>query len=273
MQWPVPQFPTQQIYNPRASSTDGFSTIATGSPANTKGSWVTLVSGTTKTGSWVNLISRRGSSFTDTATIMDIAIGGAGSETIVVPDLMIGFRTLKGLTFPLHVPAGATVRARLASAQASAGGATYSLDVYGGEPDVGLSVPGRITAYGTVPASSGGTTITPSATANTKSSWTQLTAATTAPIHALMVLVQGVSDTMTGSYYKVDIAVGGSGSETIVIADHLLQITSVEEMTAYTPEFYPLSLNIPAGVRLAARCSAITASSSALEVAVYGFTY
>ncbi|MER7131239.1 hypothetical protein [Streptosporangium saharense] len=124
-----------------------------------------------------------------------------------------------------------------------------------------------------MPATSGGTIITPPSTADTKSSWVQLADATTAPIHALMVLAQGTSSDMSGSFYKLDIAVGAAGAETVVISDHMFEISSSEEMRAYTPEFYPLSFNIPSGVRLAARCSALTASSSAVEVAVYGFTY
>lgn len=275
MQWPIPQWPTRHVYNPRASGGPGFVGITSGNPANTKGSYVTLVNGTTTTaGSWVYLNGSTNASGLDTSAVLDIAIGGAGSETIVAPDLLFGFRPVRGLLLPLHVPAGATVRARLACAVASLTATTWSMDVYGGEPDSGLSTPGRITGYGVTPASCAGTTITPSATTNTKGSYAQLTATTTSPIHALLVMVQGSSASISGNVqYNIDVAVGGSGSETPVIRDHLVEVNASEQAIPYAPEFVPLSLSIPSGVRLAARCSANSSSSAAIEVAVYGFTF
>lgn len=276
MQWPIPPWPTRHVYNPRASGGNGFVGITTGSPANTKGPWVTLVPGTTtNAASWAFLNGWTAFSSFDSSTLMDIAIGDAGSETIVAANLILGWRRIgDGLLFPLHVPAGATVRGRLASLMASVSATAWSLDLYGGEPDAGLTVPGKITTYGAVPASSAGTAITPNSTANVKGSYAQLAASTTSAIHALMVLVQG-SGTISSGFpvYNIDIAVGGSGSETPVIRDHVVELTTSEEVRRYASEFVPLSLNIPAGVRLSARCSTNAANSPAIEVAVYGFTY
>lgn len=276
MQWPIPQWPTRHVYNPRASGGLGMTSLSTSGTAHTKGAWATLVPGgtTTQATSWVYLNARTAANTTDTSTIMDIAVGGAGSETIVLADLLLGFRPSGGLLFPLHIPAGATVRARLASIRTSISSAAYSLDLYGGEPDSGLSAPGKITGYGVIPASSAGTTVTPNATIDVKGSYAQLVAATTAPIHGLLVLVQGSSAALaTNNTYNIDIAVGGAGSETIVVADHLVEVNALEEMRAYTHEFIPRSLSIPSGVRLSARCSSTVSSSAAIEVAVYGFTY
>lgn len=274
MQWPIPQWPTRHVYNPRAGGGTGWSTITTGSPAHTKGSWVTLVNGsTTQPGSWIYLNGSTAQSSTDTSTILDIGIGSAGSETVVISNLVWGFRRNGGILIPLHVPAGATVRARAAGLNASVGGTTYSMDVYGGEPDSGLNTPGRITTYGVTAASSSGTTITPNASTNVKGSYAQLVAATTSPIHALMVLVQGSSNAMGLVNYNIDIAVGASGQETVVVADHLVESNGSEEVIPWAHEFIPRSLSIPAGVRLAARCSANSSSATAVEVGVYGFTF
>src|SRR5690606_30726883 len=97
---------------------------------------------------------------------------------------------------------------------------------------------------------------------------------TTAPIHALMVLVQGSTTNQSMADYLVDIGVGGSGSATVIIPDHSVMIDTNEIAWPYTPELYPLSLSIPAGVRLAARCASRSNTLAApVEVAVYGFAY
>lgn len=276
MQWPIPPFPTRHVYNPRAGGGNGWSSLTTGNPAHTKGSYVTLVPGTTTdAASWAYLNTGAiAASANDTSMIMDIAYGGAGSETIIVSDLMIGFRRSGGFLFPLHVPAGTTVRARLASIRFATTFQNVSIDLYGGEPDAGLTVPGKIATYGVTPASSSGVSITPNVTANVKGSYTELAAATTAPIHSVMVMAQGTSGTLTSfPVYNIDIAVGSAGSETPVIHDYPVETNPSEEVVPYGPAFLPLSLNIPAGVRLSARCSSTAASAAAVEVAVYGFTY
>lgn len=275
MQWPVPQWPTRHVYNPRSGGGNGFVTLSAVNPANTKGSYTTLVSGTIYAGTWIYLNTAATiSSGTDTSAVLDIAFGTAGNETVVLADLLFGFRRSGGLLLPLYVPAGATVRGRIASNRGAIGYSGFSLDVYGGEPDSGLTAPGRISTYGVTAASSSGTAVTPNATANVKGSYAQLTAATTAPIHAVVVMVQGSSATMANfPVYNIDIAVGGSGSETPVIHDYPAEGNANEEVVPYAPAFLPLSLNIPSGVRLSARCSANAASSAAIEVAVYGFTY
>lgn len=266
MQWPIPPFPTQvAVGNDLA--------ISPGSTINTKSTWTTIISGLPAAGGWISLGTDRMIDPGDRAALLDIGIGTAGSETIVVPDLLFGGRPYRPTLFPLHIPAGATVRARAQSAISFAF-IRLRTHVFYGEPDCGLSVPGGITAYGTVTATSGGTHVTPSGTANVKGSYAQLTAATTAPIHALMVMVQGSSSTLTNMEYLIDVAVGGSGSETVILPDFAVRTQDDETIFPRSPEFWPMSMCLPAGVRLAARCLAVnTTTATPIEVAVYGFTY
>lgn len=266
MQWPIPPFPTRVSVGTEVA-------LVTSSTANTKGAWSTLISGTATPGAWISLGGDRITTAGDRAVLVDIGIGAAGSETVVAPNLIMGFRFFRNTLFPLHIPAGATVRAR-ASSPLTSDFVRIRTHVFHGEPDGGLSVPGRITAYGVVTASSGGTQVTPNATSNVKGSYAQLTAATTAPIHALMVMVQGSSNTLLDVDYLIDIAVGASGSETIIMPDFAARTMSDEYIYTRTPEFLPMSLSLPEGVRLSARCLSVnSASAAAVEVAVYGFSY
>lgn len=267
MQWPIPPWPTKAL----ASGEVGVSA----SGANTKGAWVTLLSSLPAAASWLNIANIQITTAGDRAALMDIAIGGAGSETIAVADMIFGYRDHQGTLFPLHIPAGATVRARISTPLGFMLIDALIATAYMGEPDSGLSTPGRITTYGAIPASSAGTNITPSGTQDVKGSWTQLTAATTAPIHALMVLAQSSTSAPAYVRYLIDIGVGGAGSETVVLPDHRV-VTENSPVYVYpnSPSFAPLSMCIPAGVRLSARCSAVQGTSTqAIEVAVYGFTY
>ncbi|GAA2990676.1 hypothetical protein GCM10017559_08410 [Streptosporangium longisporum] len=267
MQWPIPPFPTRVVAGTQVN-------LASSGSANTKGSYLTLLSGLSAPVGWINLgLFSSNLSAGDRAMIMDLAIGGAGSETIVAADIVCGSRLNASICFPLHVPAGATLRARIATTATSQVIPTAATG-FMAEPESGISTPGRITSYGTVPASSSGTAVTPSGTANVKGSYVQLTASTARPIHALMVMVQGSTNTHLAASYAVDIAVGGSGSETVIIPDHSVAADTNEYLQPMSPDFYPLSLSIPAGVRLAARCAVTTGSvTTPVEVAVYGFTY
>lgn len=265
MQWPIPSFPTKVV--------TGFGNVSV-SAANTKGSWVTILTAPTdQAGSWLSLGATVSSGSGDKAALLDLGVGAPGSETIIAADLVWGHRDSQDTLFPLYVPAGANLRARFASPLSF-----MILELTGhlfvGEPDSGVTTPGRITGYGTIPASSAGTNVTPSGTINVKGSWAQLTASTAAPIHALMVLVQSSSATPSAGRYIIDIGVGASGQETIIVPNHTLRVETTPFVRAVTSPFLPMSLGIPVGTRLAARCAVTSGSiTTPIEVAVYGFTY
>lgn len=265
MQWPIPQFPTKAVVG-------SAQTLTMSGTANTKGPYTTLLTGTTAAAAWINLsLGLFPSTTADRSILFDLAIGGSGSETIVAPDLLLGFQAPRSVLIPLHLPAGATLRGRYACSDTS-----FLFPVrataYCGEPDSGLSVPSRIAAYGVASASSGGTTVTPPGSSNTKGSWAQLTATTTAPIHALMVMAQSSSTTILTFDYLIDIGVGGSGSETVIVPNVVVSQADPYVYPA-SPTLVPLSMCIPAGVRLSARCSIPSSSTWPIEVAVYGVTY
>lgn len=278
MRWPVATYPTGFVNVPRTSSAMVYTTLTASATPNTKGAWATLISaiGGSVGGTWINVHpDATAAAGIDTAVLLDLAVGSAGNETIIASDLIMGYRgrDYRGTLFPIHLPAGATLRGRVASVVASTA-VPVAVDVYGGDPGYPTPAPGRITTYGAATASSGGTTITPSATAATKGSYAQLTASTTYPIHAIMLLVQGATGSVTTSTnYIIDVAVGSAGNETVVVPDWAGWMNSAEIWLAFDSEFYPMSLSIPSGVRLSARCAADISSATALEIAAYAFTY
>lgn len=264
MQWPLPQFPTRM-------ASGAMQSLSRGDSPHTEGSWVTLASGLDWPGSWVVL--KQGPYFSSGSyqpLFADLAIGGSGSETLVVANVLVGCRPAGSTLLPLHVPAGATVRGRVSGLQSQA--ISLGLDVYGGEPDSGVTTPGRVTTYGVNEGSSAGVALTPSGTASTKGSWVEVASSTSYPIHGVMVLAQPSAFPFVNATYTVDIAVGSSSSETVILGDLMFTESTGGWVAPHSPGYLPLALNIPAGVRLSARCAASTTTTNTLQVVVYGFT-
>ncbi len=106
--------------------------------------------------------------------------------------------------------------------------------------------------------------VTPSATANTKGNWAQLTASTANDACMIVVLVE--DDNGGAINYSIDIGVGAGGSEKILVADLMISTNANSQPVS---NFYMLPVQIPSGTRVAARTQASGASQAAINVAVY----
>lgn len=112
-------------------------------------------------------------------------------------------------------------------------------------------------------ANSRGTSITPSASAHTKGSWTQLVASSGVAARGILVLISGGAASSVEDYL-VDIGTGGAGSETVVVAN-LPEAGPTNRLLK--PYFCPVA--IPAGTRISARCQCGAASAGAIFVMAY----
>lgn len=102
-------------------------TVLTGGSAHVKGSYAELIAATGLTSRWV-IVNYGGGSVTDIAT--DIAIGAAGSEQIIFPNLYTTNETAAPyLLLPWYVRKGSRVAARCATAGAAQ---TVQLQILGG---------------------------------------------------------------------------------------------------------------------------------------------
>jgi hypothetical protein len=103
----------------------------------------------------------------------------------------------------------------------------------------------------------GGTTITGSATANTKGAYTQLTASTTGDTTHILVKFCMADSSISPTGVLIDIAVGASGSEQVIIPNFMVAVDGGYISTTSTLLF-PIA--IPSGTRIAARCQASVGS-------------
>lgn len=208
----------------------------------------------------------------DTAWLVDIGIGAAGSEQVLIPDLHHFCRTtpIAYFPFPISVPAGSRISAR---AQADTNSRfqriTATMLAGGFLPSSPLS---RVTAYGADSSDSGGEQIDPGVVGNTKGAYSELSAATDNEIRSLVLAIGGQGNTIrvTG-FWLVDIAVGAGGAEQPVIID--LPLTS--EFISDNVEPYsigPIPISIPAGSRLsaAAQCNITDPTDRTFDLVAYG---
>lgn len=253
MRWPLTDA-VRTLAGGFTSATSGVASIVASATPHTKGAWVELVTSTGFDTTLLAILGRESinTNGADTSLLLDIGIGGSGSEIVLVPDIMWGHQAgERCLVLPLGVPAGSRISARTQSAVASqAMQLTCQMSGCGGwtSADCGR----RATTYGANAATSSGVNSATPGAANTKSAWTQITASTTNPIRWLSPQAAGPAGvtSMSNMDALIDIGVGGAGSEQVIIPDLSYRHTS-SEYCRFPQVAFPV--NLPAGVRLAIR--------------------
>ena len=254
----------QQLTAGTASASYGVDVSA--SSANTKGSYVELISSSASakpaTGFYFSIYRTALPAWDG---LVDIAIGGAGSEQIIVSDM--GF--VSNLTgsqasmqfLPIAIPASTRVAARV---QTGYGGGTtnnYSMIhlVHGGSKHpTGLA---GATGIGANTADSGGVAI--SAGSGSKGSYVEVVSSTARAYRGISLRAHTRNSVLADTKILVDIAIGAAASEVIIASNLPLYSNGGIEFLPYIP------LHIPSGVRVAARA----AGSAALnfDVSIVGF--
>lgn len=231
-----------------ASSSPGLVNLP--STPNSKGSWAQLIAATTRP-SYGLFIASRGAfaNGVNNATIFDVAIGGSGSESIIVENAVLGSRGLGVSIFvPIYLPAGVRLAARGQQGDSAAYAAGFQVILN--------STPGpawaRATTYGANTATSAATNLATSTAADTKSVWTEITAATTSLISYLVVIITASASTnLTTIRGIVDIGVGAAGSERVIAADLSYRVLATGDIAGSTSP--GMAIQLPVGTRLAAR--------------------
>lgn len=246
---------------------------AANASANVKGSWSTLGGGTSFAYEGITIYA-----FSNTAAanfMIDIGIGSAGNEFVLVPDLYYAAAKAAeehnlAIFVPVHVPSGAQLSVRIA---ASTGGTDCDVVVVGHSANPG-GFPGFSRAVALFsPSSSRGVAVDPGGSANTKGSWAQLQASTAVDVAAIFGVVGFNNDVarVSSASMLLDIGIGAGGSEFVAVPDLLFNWGGTWD----GPNdifFQPMPCAIPSGTRVAARAanSDNTASDRTIDLALYG---
>ena len=242
--------------------------LITGGSSHTKGSYTQFVAATPYASSRLHLVVQSAGNASN-PLLVDLATGAAGAETVIVPNLayytdstfLVGAFT----TITVDIPAGTRLAGRV---QASLASTSFSvLILLEDRALAGLSAPVN---YGAVTGTSRGTVIDPGATANTKGAYTQLTAATSVRIDAVVLCLTGGSVSGLAGFHtwNVDVAIGAAGSEVVVIADLVLVNNAGGSPVTVRPGIVLLPVSIPAATRLAVRCASTNNAAATRTVSV-----
>lgn len=245
--------------------------------ANTKDTtWTTLIASTSFDAQLVLVyISASGLASTNTATLIDIGIGAAASETVLIPDLLAGWSpaptTLGGFPrhaiFPLYVPAGSRLSARSQSVRTT-GSTRVWVELLGGPRGPEWWCGSEVKAYGITSASSIGTNVTQGGS-SAEGSWTSI--GTTSQQHkALIFMAQGSNTDTVMQTAGQDWDVGIDTTSTAILAEDFLSMTSTAEQLGSLGVWMPIYSDIPSGTVLAARGSSSVATPDVIDVALYG---
>jgi hypothetical protein len=193
----------------------------------------------------------------DSSTLLDIAIGAAASETVIIPDLSAGFlgsftTGARWYQFPLYIPAGSRLSARTQSIRTT-GSINVLVQLHGGPRNPDAWWCGQtVTAYGANLAASRGVAFTPG---NSGAEGTGVAVGTTSQHHECLVLgVQGIStDVSWGNVaYHFDVGIDSSGTEWIETDRYTAAASSAEQLGFMDP-WWPIFRPIPSGTILMVR--------------------
>jgi hypothetical protein len=233
------------------ASTNGTSVVGGGSNG-VKGSWTQLTA-SSPCDSVMVLLSIQYDSALDagnyfTGLAVDIAVGGSGNEVIVINNAVMFFAYYNPqciyALLPLNIPAGSRISARCADAYGGTATATVQLTLFDGSFEAGEGLAGY-DSVGFDPTTCVGTALFDPGSNNTKGSWTELVAATSRDYIGFRPIV---NYRLGGSRcYMLDIAIGSSGNEKIIVPNLLYHGDSGAMFQGFLP------IQIPAGTRISAR--------------------
>lgn len=212
---------------------------------------------------------------TNTRTLVDIAIGAAASEQVIIPNLMAGqvgasnsaSSSPQMYFFPIVITAGVRISATSQTVTASD---TVHVSVYLFQHQVpGKWYGSRVTAYGADTADSGGTSHTFGN--GSYATTTQLTASSTYPVKYLQVGFDLAADTTGATKRGVLRIAGGSSTNYLVDGLPIQESTTLESVDYNRANFLlsHMSFNLPAGSYLGVGAD-MGATGEARDFVLYG---
>lgn len=230
---------------------------------NTKGAYATLVSSTARDAVGMVLTGQYTRTSGPGFALVDIAIGAASSEMVIVPNLLFARRSSNNMeTMPIwfptpRIPAGSRISARYQTDDVTNTPILYlAAQLAAPAPDWLARPFGNGADVGSVTASSKGTAVDPGTTANTKGSWVDLT--TSCPIHARWAVLNFTHDAPVDFAWSWRVDVGVGSTPQVVYPD--LQINSSANGLALVRASFPLHVAAGQAIRIRAASNATNGS-------------
>lgn len=210
-----------------------------------------------------------GTSGVDSSALFDIALGGAGSESILLSDLFAGAcrNRTSGISqaydFPVAIPANTRISARMQGARTN-GTLRLSVAAYGGGSGVRPQPVEKLTAYGVDAAASNGTAVTSGNSSAEAGSWTTIGTASEHHEGLLMMPCAPASATVAANIYAFDLAIDND----VIIENVGMGTGSDESQTGPWPNDI-CWVDVPSGAALKMRASC-NGTADTVRGIVYG---
>jgi len=251
----------------QATGDSGGTSVTTGA-ADTKGAWVELLASSSADTEWIDIFCY-GPAAADNSFLLDIGVGAAASESVVIANIAFQANSAQGtrIGIPLTIASGSRISAR---AQADVSTRTFEVSGHiSTESSYGTSA-SNIT-LGADTANSIGVPIDAGATPNTKGAWAEVDASTSADIDYFVVLI-GPNDNAVitaEAGFLIDIATGASSSEVVLIGDIEYRQNNLEVFFGREAPYFEA---IASGTRVAARCQSTEsdATDRIIDVSIIG---
>ena len=247
--------------------------MANSGVAHTKGDYLELEDSTTFASDGIIVVSTIGSDSTAEALI-DLATGAAASESDKLANFPVarnGDATPWAGLFPLQIPTSTRVASRFQSTSTTAAVRTAVYLI--AKDTVAFHECTSCVTYGANTTDTGGVSIDPGATINTKGAYIEITSSTSADIKWLAIgLANQANQTRTAANFLVDIATGAESSESIIISNLYFGALSVPDVVG--PFYFPpIPIEIASGTRIAVRaqCDINDATDRLFDIILFGF--
>jgi len=257
----------------RVTASSTMITIADGGSDDALGSWVQMIAATSIQAEM--LLVQLGTQTAAGTSLIDIGVGTAGNEEVIVPNLQwsvkSGLDAANSFLVPIRIPQGVRVAMRMRQDGAQPSTTQVGLTLLG-QGFAGIRGFGSADSIGAQTTGSTGTSCDPGTTINTKVI-TQLIASTAQNYKAFLVGIHtdGNVGISPGNEALIDINVGASSSEEVIIPDLSHRITTSEgNLSAF---YGPFFIEVAASQRLSAsvQCSQNTAGDRLRFISLIGF--
>jgi hypothetical protein len=221
--------------------------------AHTKGAWSQIIASTSANASFLFCeVGGIGAGATNTATLLDIATGASGSESLVASNIAVGGAAfLSGSSgaicgFPLQVPSGTRISARIQSVVA--GGKTGTVRIAVIDAGDYASAPTSVDVLGGNTANSEGVSFSGSS-----GTWVQGIASTSQDYRAVGLVVSAHNSVLSANQTaNFTVGVGASGNEAeFGSARYSFDVS--ERAFSVFPYTYIFGRQIPTGSRISVK--------------------
>lgn len=230
--------------------------VTSGATAGVPGAWSEVHAGVSATIDYLTVFcSTTALANASSSMLLDVGVGPAGAEVVVIQSIPIGFFPSALLVAPVaalpcSIPEGSRVAYRTRGESTRTSFSVNFSTVFGATAGMRTANP---IEFGADTSTCAGVKISNPPTTYTKGAWTEVIDST--PVRLIGIHISpgmnGVASAVNSSC-MVDIGVGSAGNETVTISDVPMSVWSSETISR------PIMLvpcNIPSGVRVSARYS------------------